>query len=94
MVAFNDRNFLVASIPTHRRDVHLKKYVQKCLGLYISCALKASITRVQSWNSRSNGNCSLEKGKRKQKCPIYQKTKSSLYCRDVRVFISTVPHSD
>ncbi|TFK72184.1 hypothetical protein BDN72DRAFT_836577 [Pluteus cervinus] len=25
MVAFNDRNFLVASIPTHRRDVHLKK---------------------------------------------------------------------
>lgn len=27
MVAFNDRNFLVASIPTHRREVHLKKYV-------------------------------------------------------------------
>lgn len=25
MVAFNDRNFVVASIPTHRRDVHLKK---------------------------------------------------------------------
>ncbi|KAF8162946.1 muts domain V-domain-containing protein [Crassisporium funariophilum] len=25
MVAFNDRNFMVASIPTHRRDVHLKK---------------------------------------------------------------------
>jgi DNA mismatch repair protein MSH3 len=25
MVAFNDRNFIVASIPIHRRDVHLKK---------------------------------------------------------------------
>ncbi|KAF8652763.1 hypothetical protein AX16_004259 [Volvariella volvacea WC 439] len=25
MVSFNDRNFLVASIPVHRRDVHLKK---------------------------------------------------------------------
>lgn len=27
MVSFQDRNFLVASIPTHRRDVHLKKWV-------------------------------------------------------------------
>ena len=25
MVSYVDRNFLVASIPTHRRDVHLKK---------------------------------------------------------------------
>ncbi|GLB35404.1 putative DNA-binding domain of DNA mismatch repair MUTS family protein [Lyophyllum shimeji] len=29
MVAFNDRNFLVASIPTHRRDVHLKNLLSK-----------------------------------------------------------------
>jgi len=63
MVAFNDRNFLVASIPIHRRDIHLKKYVQNCLGLDISRALKASITGIQSRNSRSNGNCSVEKGK-------------------------------
>ncbi len=26
MIAFEDRNFLVASIPDHRRDIHLKKY--------------------------------------------------------------------
>ncbi|KAG5652337.1 hypothetical protein H0H81_005358 [Sphagnurus paluster] len=26
MVAFTDRNFVVASIPSHRRDIHLKKY--------------------------------------------------------------------
>jgi len=25
MVAYVDRNFMVASIPVHRRDVHLKK---------------------------------------------------------------------
>ncbi|TFK42973.1 muts domain V-domain-containing protein [Crucibulum laeve] len=29
MVAFMDRNFLVASIPTHRRDVHLKNLLAK-----------------------------------------------------------------
>ncbi|PFH52420.1 hypothetical protein AMATHDRAFT_140149 [Amanita thiersii Skay4041] len=29
MVAFVDRNFLVASIPTHRRDVHLKKLLSQ-----------------------------------------------------------------
>lgn len=31
MVAFNDHNFLVASIPIHRGEIHLKKYVLKCL---------------------------------------------------------------
>ncbi|KAI0059076.1 DNA mismatch repair protein MSH3 [Artomyces pyxidatus] len=29
IVCFPDRNFLVASIPTHRRDVHLKKLLSK-----------------------------------------------------------------
>lgn len=29
MVAFNDRNFLVASIPTHRGDIHLKKLLSQ-----------------------------------------------------------------
>ncbi|KAF8626218.1 hypothetical protein AX15_004907 [Amanita polypyramis BW_CC] len=29
MVAYTDRNFLVASIPTHRRDVHLKKLLSQ-----------------------------------------------------------------
>ncbi|KAF9466351.1 DNA mismatch repair protein MSH3 [Collybia nuda] len=29
MVAFTDRNFLVASIPTHRREVHLKKLLAR-----------------------------------------------------------------
>ncbi|KAG5647140.1 hypothetical protein DXG03_001095 [Asterophora parasitica] len=29
MVAFNDRNFLVASIPLHRRNVHLKNLLSK-----------------------------------------------------------------
>ncbi|KAF5386928.1 hypothetical protein D9615_001885 [Tricholomella constricta] len=29
MVAFNDRNFLVASIPVHRRDVHMKNLLSK-----------------------------------------------------------------
>lgn len=60
MVAFNDRNFLVASIPTHRRDIHLKKYVQKFPVVDISRTLKASITGIQSRNSRSNRDCSLE----------------------------------
>ncbi|KAJ2917229.1 hypothetical protein MD484_g3189, partial [Candolleomyces efflorescens] len=27
MVSFHDRNYLVASVPTHRRDIHLKKFV-------------------------------------------------------------------
>ncbi|KAF8894689.1 muts domain V-domain-containing protein [Infundibulicybe gibba] len=29
MIAFSDRNFTVASIPTHRRDVHLKKLLSQ-----------------------------------------------------------------
>ncbi|KAK0228364.1 muts domain V-domain-containing protein [Armillaria fumosa] len=29
MVSFNDRNFLVASIPSHRRDIHLKKLLSQ-----------------------------------------------------------------
>ncbi|KAJ6547415.1 muts domain V-domain-containing protein [Mycena capillaripes] len=29
MVCFTDRNFLVASIPTHRRDIHLKKLLSQ-----------------------------------------------------------------
>ena len=37
IVAFIDRNFLVASIPTHRRDVHLKKYGVQSL---FSCLTK------------------------------------------------------
>lgn len=36
MVAFPHRNFLVAFIPTNRRDVHLKKYGLKLL---LSCLI-------------------------------------------------------
>jgi DNA mismatch repair protein MSH3 len=54
MVAFNDRNFLVASIPTHRRDVHLKKYVPNSLMIDISRNLKASFAGIQSRNRQPN----------------------------------------
>ena len=37
MVAFIDRNFLVAFIPTNRRDVHLKKYGPKLRFKRLSC---------------------------------------------------------
>lgn len=49
MVSFNDRNFFVASIPTHRRDVHLKKYlppplpnITRYLTIVIGCLPKGT----------------------------------------------------
>ncbi|KAF9009406.1 DNA mismatch repair protein MSH3 [Cyathus striatus] len=49
MVAFNDRNFLVASIPIHRRNVHLKKLLAQGYKVGIVAQLEtAALKKVGS----------------------------------------------
>lgn len=71
MVAYYDRNFLVASIPTERLNVHLKKWV---LNLAVNQGthsyIQVACARLQSWRCQSSRNSCPEESQRQQKCTL------------------------
>ena len=66
---FPDRNFITASVPDHRRDIHLRRLLSHGYKVRTISSLSQSRNAdcLLGWHHRADGNSGIEEGWRQPK---------------------------